>query len=203
MTRIRTGIVVLAVSTASVLGTTTQFQFYPTASTSATNHLGAQLPRTSTVLVFVDNSPGTWDPIWSDITDGGTYGGNGDTFWFATNTITTGAFRTPIFSDNSGPYYNSSVYAVVLEWNYTNQFYVSGVLHGVDDGTYYAVVPGTYVIGDAPTLPQQFAAGVTIRTSDQISVVPEPTTLALIATGMGVVLVRRRKKQATGGEESA
>lgn len=185
----------------NLFAATTMFQFYP-GTGSALNDAGVNLARASTVLIFVDDSPGTWDPTWTDITDGNQYGGNGDTFWFATNTSSTGTYRTPTFTDASGPHIGDQIYAVVLQWNFTNQFYVSGTLHGVDDGTHYAIVPGTYALVDSPTLPQQFSGG-NIQTSSHISVVPEPTTFALLATGMGVLLMRRRKKQTAESEQSA
>lgn len=186
---------VIALSGNLMATTTTSFQFFPAAG-SATNHSGTSLLRPATVLIFVDDSPNTWDPTWDNSTDNGQFGGNGDTFWFATNTSVSATYRTPVFTDVLGPHLGQRIYAVVLEWNFNTEFYVSGVLHGADNGTYYAVVPGTYLLNDSPTLPQQFDGG-SIQTSNQISIVPEPSSLALFTIGMGALVTRYRRKRQT------
>jgi hypothetical protein len=94
------------------------------------------------------------------------------------------------------------VYCVLFDYAYST-FVANN--YRLPDGTDYDIISFSYYLqaqGSPPSTAQEFYPGV-LRTDNDLSVVPEPTTFALIATGMGVVLVRRRRKQTGNGEESA
>jgi hypothetical protein len=170
----------------------------------ALSNSGTWLPSGRTMLTFMSpDATISWSSNWLGVADGGDYGASGnDTFLFAANTTGLGGgyYRTVSYSNIplSSPLY---IYGVLVDVPYATFVSQGGVL----DGTYFDLTSQAYQLLDRGTPPgtQQDITDGLLRTQSQISVVPEPTTLALIATGMGVVLVRRRKKQATGVEESA
>jgi hypothetical protein len=157
----------------------------------------------STVLSFLSQDPTvSWSPIWTDTTDGGKYGArDGDVFFADKSGGPGGRYGTgsmgPENSTTHGGWY---VYAVVLDYRYTT---FTGGSKTVPNGTDYAIttLPGastafqTTSYADSPAGNFNTFYGPSLQTQDGIQIVPEPMTIALMCSGLGLVLWRSRKKQ--------
>lgn len=163
---------------------TTQFQWFNIGGCAVTVD-GSPLGSGHTVLTYLSSSstPQTWDDVWTSSTDGGFYGVSGtESMIFSGQNTVAGSYWTAPYS---GPGDGFRVYAVVLDLDWTT-FQASGV----PNGTRYDITSVTY--GPLPTAPPSPALainGETLainNTSGTIFVIPEPSTMVLLACGMGV-----------------
>jgi len=149
----------------------------------------------STVLSFTAPTTGashTWDASWADSTDGGFYGGSvGQPLIYSAPNLAVDRYWTLFYSGSGDGLY---VYAVVLNVPYTT-FQSTGI----PDGTQYAITSLNYgpLPSSVPPSSPLAINGEALAWAGTVSVVPEPTTMALLVTGLGLVLMRRRIKNAS------
>jgi hypothetical protein len=183
---------------------TIQFNWTGTNGTARANN-NTPLASGFTILTFMSpDTTFTWSSSWSDSTDGGAYGASGnDIFFDARGSSLAGRPATAAIIESSSSHVGYYIYGVIIDADYASLFSISGA----SDGMYYDITVPTYW---GPLQDTELAGLPTVcnvntdplRTTSQLTVVPEPTTLALLATGMGVVLMRRRKKQTVETEQS-
>lgn len=170
---------------------------------TALNSGGTSLASGQTLLTFVSSDTNiSWSGTsWTDGDANNTYGAlaaGGDYFLYATNTVSSGTYTVgATFTQNPSSYATYHAYVVLLDYSFAN-FVANN--YQVPDGTTYDILSSSWYLRDSPTPSQNFLSTEILQTVSTISVVPEPTTIALVATGMGVVLIRRRRKQTASVE---
>jgi hypothetical protein len=152
------------------------------------------LPAGSTLLTFLSSdSTISWTPNWSDGSDGGNYGATGnDVFLQSISCGPVGGYNTSTMLESSSPHANWYAYFVLVDYSYAS---FGGTL---PNGSDYALLGSTFQVTGFETPAgqfQTFSPATTLTTSSHISIVPEPTTMTLLACGMGVLVMRRRRKQ--------